>query len=136
MSPSAISMQAAEYTVQPKKMDPAPQAYLMDRDLNNAAPEVVSAKGNYIELDNGQRVFDATGGAAVACHGHGNQEIIDAVSKQMLEISYCHSMFFKTRSTDSLAEALIAGTDYKLAKAYIICSGLSQNLLSVHRTAI
>jgi adenosylmethionine-8-amino-7-oxononanoate aminotransferase len=136
MSPAAISMHAPEYAVQPKTMDSAPQGYLMDRDLNTAAPEVVSARGNYIELDNGQRVFDATGGAAVACHGHGNQEVIDAVSKQMLEISYCHSMFFKTRSTDSLAETLIAGTDYKLAKAYIICSGLSKDLLLFHNTVI
>ena len=126
MSPAAISMHSPEYVVQPKTVDSIHQGYLMDRDLNTAAWEVVSARGNYIELSNGQRVFDATGGAAVACHGHGNQEIIEAISKQMLEISYCHSMFFKTRSTDNLAEALIAGTDYKLAKAFIICSGLSQ----------
>lgn len=40
---------------------------LIARDLNTAPHEVTNAKGNYIHLDNGQAIFDATGGAAVAC---------------------------------------------------------------------
>jgi adenosylmethionine-8-amino-7-oxononanoate aminotransferase len=123
MAPSAVSPFAQESIRRTKTDESAPQSYLMDRDLNTEAAEVISAQGNYIELDNGQRMFDATGGAAVACLGHGNKEVIDAVSKQMQELSYCHSMFFKTRCTSGLAEELIAGTDYKLAKAFIICSG-------------
>ena len=95
----------------------------MDRDMNTAPHEVVNAKGNYIELDNGQSVFDATGGAAVACLGHGNEEVIAAVARQMAQVSYCHSMFFRTSSTSDLAEELIAGTDFNMAKAFIICSG-------------
>jgi adenosylmethionine-8-amino-7-oxononanoate aminotransferase len=125
MSPAAILTQSDDFSVKSIAMEQDVDGYLMDRDLNSAAHEVVSAKGNYIELSNGQTVFDATGGAAVSCHGHGNEEIIAAVAKQMREISYCHSMFFKTRATDALAEALIAGTDYRLAKAFIICSGKS-----------
>lgn len=68
MSPCAISTDR----------DP-PDSYLMDRDLNTAPHEVMNAKGNYIHLDNGQAIFDATGGAAVACLGHENQEVIEAV---------------------------------------------------------
>jgi len=96
----------------------------LDRDLNTAPHSVVNAKGNYIQLDNGQRIFDATGGAAVACIGHGNEEVIEAVTRQMLQISYCHSMFFKTHCTDSLAEELIAGTSKRLERVFLICSGM------------
>ena len=105
------------------KVKSAENGYLMDRDLNVTPYEVIAAKGNYIELNNGQSIFDATGGAAVACLGHGNEEVIKAVSDQMLQLSYCHSMFFRTKCTSDLAEELITGTGYKLAKAFVICSG-------------
>jgi adenosylmethionine-8-amino-7-oxononanoate aminotransferase len=121
MSPCAISTDRGPPG---KVFDTTPGGYLMDRDLNTAPHEVTNARGNYIHLDNGQMIFDATGGAAVACLGHGNEEVIEAVTNQMLQISYCHSMFFGTRCTSSLAEELIAGTNDKLDKAFIICSGL------------
>jgi adenosylmethionine-8-amino-7-oxononanoate aminotransferase len=107
-----------------KATESTPGGYLLDRDLNTAPYEVVNAKGNYIKLDNGQEIFDASGGAAVACLGHGNEEAMEAVTRQMLQISYCHSMFFKTHCTDSLAEELIAGTDNRLERVFLICSGM------------
>jgi adenosylmethionine-8-amino-7-oxononanoate aminotransferase len=46
---------------------------VLHRSLHHDPLRVVSAKGNYLQLDNGQKIFDATGGAAVACIGHGDQ---------------------------------------------------------------
>jgi adenosylmethionine-8-amino-7-oxononanoate aminotransferase len=46
---------------------------VLHRSLHHDPLRVVSAKGNYLQLDNGQKIFDATGGAAVACLGHGDQ---------------------------------------------------------------
>lgn len=43
---------------------------VMHRSLNANPPRVISAKGSYLELENGQKIFDATGGAAVSCIGH------------------------------------------------------------------
>jgi adenosylmethionine-8-amino-7-oxononanoate aminotransferase len=123
MSPSAISPVAQGHVFPAKFTNGGENGYLMDRDLNVTPHEVVNAQGNYIELDNGQSMFDATGGAAVACLGHGNNEVIQAVTNQMRQLSYCHSMFFRTRCTTDLAQELIAGAEYKLAKAFIICSG-------------
>jgi adenosylmethionine-8-amino-7-oxononanoate aminotransferase len=125
MNPCAVSTDSGNVS------GPAPDSYLMDRDLNTAPYEVTNAEGNYIYLNNGQAIFDATGGAAVACLGHGNQEVIEAATNQMRQIPYCHSMFFGTRCTSSLAEELIAGTDDKLNKAFIICSGLFSDGSSV-----
>jgi 4-aminobutyrate aminotransferase-like enzyme len=124
MNPSAVS---ALYSVRGSTVE-APESasgdYLLDRDLNSAPQYVVNAKGNYILLDGGRRIFDGSGGAAVLCLGHANQEVIEAVTQQTLQISYCHSMFFKTQSTDSLAKELITSTDNKLERVFLICSGI------------
>ena len=60
----------------PKKMHtngkPATSAVL-HRSLHHKPLHVLSAKGNFLHLDNGQRILDATGGAAVSCLGHGNE---------------------------------------------------------------
>ena len=45
---------------------------LLHRSLHHHPLHVVSAEGNYLHLSNGQRIVDASGGAAVACIGHGN----------------------------------------------------------------
>lgn len=124
MSPSVVSTFSPVHVPPIKASESAPHGYLLDRDLNTAPHYVMNAKGNYIQLDNGQMIFDATGGAAVACVGHGNEEAIEAVTRQMLQISYCHSMFFKTHCTDSLAEELIAGTGKRLERVFLICSGM------------
>ena len=46
---------------------------VLHRSLHFDPHRVLSAKGHYLHLSNGQRIFDATGGAAVACLGHGNE---------------------------------------------------------------
>jgi adenosylmethionine-8-amino-7-oxononanoate aminotransferase len=128
MSPSAVSTLSPVLAPSVKAFESSPGGFLLDRDLNTAPHYVVNAQGNYIQLDNGQKIFDATGGAAVACIGHGNEEAIEAVTRQMLQISYCHSMFFKTHCTDSLAEELIAGTGKRLERVFLICSGMFLNV--------
>lgn len=121
MSPCAVS---TDHVPPSSVSETATGIYLMDRDLNTAPHEVTNSRGNYIELNNGQKIFDATGGAAVSCLGHGDEEVKEAMVNQINQISYCHSLIFGTRCTGSLAEELIVGTGYKLAKAFIICSGL------------
>ena len=97
--------------------------YLLDRDLNKAPLKVISASGNYLTLENGRQILDATGGAAVACLGHGNKEVREVMLRQMDEVSYCHSLFFSTNSTDELARELIKGTGDRISKAFIVSSG-------------
>lgn len=46
---------------------------VLNRSLHHDPVRVISAKGNYLYLNNGQKIFDATGGAAVACLGHGDE---------------------------------------------------------------
>ena len=46
-------------------------------------PVAVSAQGIYVELEDGRRVIDGVGGAAVACIGNGNPEVIKTISDQV-----------------------------------------------------
>lgn len=46
---------------------------VLHRSLHHKPQHVLSAKGNHLYLDNGQKILDATGGAAVSCLGHANQ---------------------------------------------------------------
>ena len=56
-----------------KKAHPAYESAVLHRSLHHEPLHVVGAKGSYLRLSNGQEIFDATGGAAVSCLGHGNK---------------------------------------------------------------
>ena len=124
MSHSAVSTLSPIHVSSSKVSESAPDGYLLDRDLNTALQYVVGSKGNYITLESGRKIFDASGGAAVACLGHGNEEVNEMIRRQVEQISYCHSMFFRTRSTESLAEELILSTGKKLDRVFLISSGM------------
>jgi len=61
----------------------------------------------------------------VACLGHGNKRVKDAIAKQMDVVSYCHSLFFSTSAAEALAKELVASTHGEMAKAFIVSSGKS-----------
>ena len=96
---------------------------LLHRNIKEEPRTVVFAQANYLTLDNGQRILDATGGAAVACLGHGNERVKKAIAVQMDEVSYCHSLFFASRSGEGLARHLIDSTNGRMSKAFIVSSG-------------
>jgi adenosylmethionine-8-amino-7-oxononanoate aminotransferase len=100
------------------------QSGILHRSLHFNPLRVVAAKGNYLTLQNGQKILDATGGAAVACLGHGNERVRKAIAKQQDEVSYCHSLFFGTSAGEELGRLLVDGTDGAMAKAFIVSSGL------------
>ncbi|KAH8805467.1 aminotransferase, class III [Xylogone sp. PMI_703] len=84
---------------------------------------LLSAQGSYLTLETGQRILDATGGAAVACLGHGNKRIQKALMAQMDQVSYCHSLFFSNSSGEELARILIESTGGRMERALIVSSG-------------
>lgn len=55
-----------------KGVDVVPsKSMVLHRSLHSDPLHVTAAQGHYLHLSNGQKIFDATGGAAVACLGHG-----------------------------------------------------------------
>lgn len=50
-------------------------------------PVAVSADGMYIQLEDGRRVIDAVGGAAVSCIGNGHPDVTKAMKDQIDTVS-------------------------------------------------
>ena len=101
-------------------------AFLLDRHLHKEYPVVVTGKGNKLYTNDGRVVFDASGGAAVSCLGHGHERVIDAVCKQMKSgVPYVASAFWGNSVADELCKELISGTDHQMARVYLTGSGRS-----------
>lgn len=96
---------------------------VLHRSLHRAPLRVISASGLYLTLDTGQRILDATGGAAVACLGHGNTRVNAAIARQMSQFSYVHSMVFSSGPAEELAKLLTESTHGHMTKAFIVSSG-------------
>lgn len=96
---------------------------VLHRDTRFIPKKAIGGKGSYIFLEDGQKVLDSTGGAAVSCLGHGNEKVQRALIKQMNELSYCHSAFFGTKASEDLARLLVDSTGGKLSKLYVASSG-------------
>ncbi|KZF23982.1 aminotransferase [Xylona heveae TC161] len=84
---------------------------------------VVAADRHHLILANGQRVLDATGGAAVACIGQSDQRVKQAIAEQLDKVQYCHALFFGNTPSEELANELIDSTGGKMAKVFIVSSG-------------
>jgi len=50
-------------------------------------PIAVLGQGIYITLEDGRKVIDGVGGAAVACIGHGHPEPVKAIKEQADKVS-------------------------------------------------
>jgi len=104
---------------------PLKQCAALHRDIHVIPKKAVGGKGSYIFLEDGQKVLDSTGGAAVSCLGHGNEEVKQAMLAQINQLSFCHSGFFGTQAFEDLASFLVESTGGKLSKLYVIGSGMN-----------
>lgn len=98
-------------------------SYILHPNIHQANPKVISARGNYITLESGQRILDATGGPAVACIGHGNVQVREAVTTQMDQFSFCHGLSYSNSAAEDLAREVIDTTNGAMARVTIMCSG-------------
>ncbi|GAB7353996.1 hypothetical protein MBLNU459_g4589t1 [Dothideomycetes sp. NU459] len=104
-------------------MEHTKRSAVLHRSLHNDPLKVVGAQGNYLHLSNGQKILDATGGAAVSCLGHGNERVKQAIMEQMNQVSYCHSLFFATAGIEELAQTLVDSTGGEMTRAFVVSSG-------------
>ena len=69
---------------------------VFQRSLHVDSLEAVRAEGKYIYTNDGQKLLDASCGAAVSSIGHGNKRIIACVHEQLSTLDY---VFFNTFAT-------------------------------------
>jgi adenosylmethionine-8-amino-7-oxononanoate aminotransferase len=90
---------------------------------SSALPFLSKAKGHYLYLDNGKKLLDGCGGAAVACIGHGRRDVAKVIGAQAKKFSYVSWAHFDNKPTRDLSDWLLESTGGKMRKAYIMCSG-------------
>ncbi|CAK1358891.1 unnamed protein product [Cercospora beticola] len=97
---------------------------ILHASLRSTPPKIVSANGNYLYTDSGYSILDATGGAAVACLGHNHPRVKAAINKQLeTGVAYAYSPFFATGVAEELGRRLVASTNNRLTRAFIVSSG-------------
>ncbi|TYL93121.1 aspartate aminotransferase family protein [Bradyrhizobium rifense] len=96
---------------------------VLHRSLRETPPKAIGGEGVYLFAEDGRRVIDASGGAAVSCLGHQHPRVIAAMTKQASTLAYAHTAFFSSEPAEALAEALVGHEPGGLAYAYFVSGG-------------
>jgi adenosylmethionine-8-amino-7-oxononanoate aminotransferase len=97
--------------------------HVLHRVLREEIPLATSARGMYLQDSQGRSVLDGSGGAAVACLGHGHPRVIEAIKRQLDTLTYSHTSLYSCESAEKLADLLTAGSPGGLTHAYFCSSG-------------
>ncbi|KAF7336663.1 RING-type domain-containing protein [Mycena venus] len=100
MSPALVSSPA------PSNGKVAPRATSILHRTPWIPPVAVAADGLYIELESGQKLLDAMGGAAVACLGMNHPVVNKALKDQIDRVSYVYNMQLSNQPAEELASLL------------------------------
>jgi adenosylmethionine-8-amino-7-oxononanoate aminotransferase len=96
---------------------------ILHRSLRETPPKAVSGEGVWLIAENGHRVLDASGGAAVSCLGHQHPRVLAAISRQMSKLAFAHTAFFSSEPAEALADALTGNEPGGLAYTYFVSGG-------------
>ncbi|WP_407156159.1 aspartate aminotransferase family protein [Bradyrhizobium sp. STM 3557] len=96
---------------------------VLHRSLRETPPKAIGGDGIYLIAEDGRRVIDASGGAAVSCLGHQHPRVIAAIAKQTSQLAYAHTAFFSSEPAEALAEVLVGHEPGGLAYAYFVSGG-------------
>lgn len=91
--------------------------------IDTRPPEVIHSQGNYLHTSDGRTIFDASGGAAVACLGHNEPRVKQAIMAQLDKIAYVYSPFFTVPAAEEIATFLTESTGGAMSKVFIVSSG-------------
>jgi len=96
---------------------------LLHRSLRETPPIAVGGDGIWLVAEDGRRILDASGGAAVSCLGHQHPRVIEALVRQASKLAYAHTGFFSSEPAEALAEMLVGQQPGGLAYAYFVSGG-------------
>ena len=82
-------------------------SHVFPRHTRDEVPKAIYGEGCYLIDASGKRYFDGSGGAAVSCLGHSDQEIITAIQEQVGTLAFAHTRFFTSDPSEKLANLLI-----------------------------
>ena len=98
------------------------------RFLDLAYPSIERGDGVWLTTTDGRRILDGcSGGAMVACLGHGVQEIVDAFVEQASRISYFYNHHFTSEPQERLADRLLEVVAPGMARVRLVSGGSEAN---------
>ncbi|KAL2786480.1 pyridoxal phosphate-dependent transferase, partial [Aspergillus keveii] len=86
-------------------------------------PSIIHSAGNYLTTADGRQIFDASGGAAVACLGHNDPRIKEAIVAQLDQTAYVYSPFFTVPAAEEIAGFLTESTGGRMERVFVVSSG-------------
>jgi len=96
---------------------------VLHRSLRETPPTAIGGEGVWLIAEDGRRVLDASGGAAVSCLGHQHPRIVQAMVNQASKLAYAHTAFFSSEPAEALADHLVGHEPGGLAYAYFVSGG-------------
>jgi adenosylmethionine-8-amino-7-oxononanoate aminotransferase len=96
---------------------------VLHRSLRETPPKAIGGEGVWLIREDGRKVLDASGGAAVSCLGHQHPRVLDAMAKQASKLAYAHTAFFSSEVAETLADQLVGHEPGGLAYVYFVSGG-------------
>ena len=101
----------------------ATKSRVLHRSLRETPPRAIGGEGVWLIGEDGRRILDASGGAAVSCLGHQHPRVIEAISRQASKLAYAHTSFFSSEPAEALADKLVGHEPGGLGYAYLVSGG-------------
>ena len=101
----------------------ASRSRVMHRSLRQTPPKAIGGEGVWLTAEDGRKILDASGGAAVSCLGHQHPRVLEAIASQASELAYAHTAFFTSEPAEALAEKLVGHEPGGLAYVYFVSGG-------------
>ena len=111
-----------------KTQTSAGQSAVLPRTAPDGCPEMDRGEGVWLYGADGREVLDAcSGGAGVACLGHGVRELVDAAAEQADRVSYVYNHHFTNRPQEELAARLLDVAAPEMARVRFVSGGSEAN---------
>ena len=102
--------------------------HVFPRFLDLYYPSVERGDGVWLTTTDGRRILDAcSGGAMVACLGHGVPEIVDAAAEQAERVAYFYNHHFTSEPQERLADRVLEVVAPGMARVRLVSGGSEAN---------
>ena len=98
-------------------------SHVFPRHTRLNPPRAMGGKGCYLVDSDGKQYLDGSGGAAVSCLGHGDEEVTARIKEQLDALAFAHTGFFTSEPAERLADLLIQNAPGDLGRVYFLSGG-------------
>ncbi len=98
-------------------------SHVFPRHSNKLPPLGVRGDGVYLYDQEGKAYIDGSGGAAVSCLGHGDQDVVNAIKNQLDRMAFAHTGFLGSEPAEALADLLVEHAPDGIEHVYFVSGG-------------